>query len=107
MSRTAASPIQILLRRAGVPALALIAIGFFAYNAVLGPTGVVAAKEVKAELRQEQIKLAALEKKRAEIKNRVGLLDKERGADPDLVDELARKQLNVVRPDEVIIPLDK
>ena len=106
MSRTA-SPIKTLLRRAGVPAIALIAIGFFAYNAALGPTGVVAAKEFKAELDQKQIEFAALEKHRAELKNRVDLLDKKRGADPDLVDELARKQLNVVRPDEVIIPLEK
>ncbi|RYY22959.1 MAG: septum formation initiator family protein [Sphingomonadales bacterium] len=96
-----------MLRRAGVPTVALIAIGFFAYNAVLGPTGVVAAKEFKSELNQEQAKLAVLEKQRAEIKNRVGLLDQKRGADPDLVDELTRKQLNVVRPDEVIIPLNK
>ena len=104
MSRTA-SPIRTLLRRAGIPAATLIAISFFGYNAVLGPTGVVAAKEFKAELAQEGGRLAALEKQRAEIKNRVGLLDPKRGADPDLVDEMARKQLNVVRPDEVIIPL--
>ncbi|WP_066794900.1 FtsB family cell division protein [Sphingomonas soli] len=106
MSRTA-SPIQSLLRRAGVPAIALIAIGFFGYNAVLGPTGVVAAREFKGELQQEQAKLAELEKQRAEIRNRVGLLDPKRGADPDLVEEMARKKLNVVRPDEVVIPLKK
>ena len=106
MSRNA-SPIRTLLRRAGVPAVALIAIGFFAYNAALGPTGVVAAKEFRAELDQKKVEFAALEKRRAELKNRVDLLDKKRGADPDLVDELARKQLNVVRPDEVIIPLKK
>ena len=104
MSRTA-SPMQTLLRRAGVPAAALIAIAFFGYNAVLGPTGVMAAKELQAEIAQENVKLALLEKRRAEIKNRVGLLDPKRGADPDLVDEMARRQLNVVRPDEVIIPL--
>ncbi|RYE03181.1 MAG: septum formation initiator family protein [Sphingomonadales bacterium] len=98
---------QALLRRAGVPAVAMIAIGFFAYNAVLGPTGVVAAKEFRSELQQEQAKLAELDKKRAEIRNRVGLLDPKRGADPDLVEEMARKQLNVVRPDEVVIPLNK
>ncbi len=98
---------QSLLRRAGVPALALIAIGFFGYNAVLGPTGVVAAKEFKRELEQKKVEFAALEKQRAELKNRVDLLDPKRGADPDLVDEMARKQLNVVRPDEVIIPLKK
>ncbi|MET0310402.1 MAG: septum formation initiator family protein [Sphingomonas sp.] len=102
-----ASPVQSLLRRAGLPAAVLIAIGFFAYNAVLGPNGVVAAKEVKRDLDQKNQEFAALQKKRAEIKNRVDLLDPKRGADPDMVEELARKQLNVVRPDEVIVPLKK
>jgi cell division protein FtsB len=106
MSRTA-SPIQTLLRRAGLPAAALIAISFFAYNAVLGPTGVVVTKQLKLDIAQKQVEYAALEKKRAELKNRVDLLDPKRGADPDLVEEMARKQLNVVRPDEVIIPLKK
>ena len=105
MART--SPINTLLRRAGLPAAVLIAMGFFGYNAVLGPTGVVAARELKAELAQKNLEYAALAKKRAELKNRVDLLDPKRGADPDMVDELVRKQLNVARPDEVIVPLDK
>jgi cell division protein FtsB len=102
-----ASPIQTLLRRAGLPALVLIAVGFFAYNAVLGPTGVMATKQIKADYDQKSAEYAALDKKRAALKNRVELLDQKRGVDPDLADELARKQLNVVRPDEVVIPLDK
>ena len=106
MSRTA-SPIQTLLRRAGLPAAALIAIGFFVYNAVLGPTGIVAVKAFKAEIAQKNARYAELDKKRARLKNRVDLLDPKRGADPDMVEELARKQLNVVRPDEVIIPLNR
>ena len=101
------SPFQSLLRRAGLPAAVMIAIGFFAYNAVLGPNGIVAAKEVKRDLEAKNQEYAALEKKRAVIKNRVDLLDPKRGADPDMVEELARKQLNVVRPDEVIVPLRK
>ena len=101
------SPFQSLLRRAGLPAAVMIAIGFFAYNAVLGPNGIVAAKEVKRDLDAKNQEYAALEKKRAVIKNRVDLLDPKRGADPDMVEELARKQLNVVRPDEVIVPLKK
>ena len=105
MART--SPIRILLRRAGLPAAVLIAVSFFGYNAVLGPTGVIATKEFRAELAQKNLEFAALDKKRAEIKNRVGLLDPKRGADPDMVDELVRKELNVARPDEVIIPLTK
>ncbi|WP_404339317.1 septum formation initiator family protein [Sphingomonas sp. MMS12-HWE2-04] len=105
MGRT--SPIRTLLRRAGLPAAVLIAISFFGYNAVMGPTGIVAAKELRVELAQRNDEFAALSKKRAELKNRVDLLDPKRGADPDMVDELVRKQLNVARPDEVIVPLGK
>lgn len=101
------SPTNTLLRRAGLPAAVLIAIGFFGYNAVLGPTGVVAAQAFKADLAQKNIEYAALAKKRAELKNRVDLLDPKRGADPDMVDELVRRQLNVTRPDEVIVPLNQ
>jgi len=103
MSRT--SPVRTLLRRAGLPAAVLIAVGFFGYNAVLGPTGILAVREFHAELAQKNVEYAALDKKRAELRNRVDLLDPERGADPDMVEELVRKQLNVARPDEVIIPL--
>lgn len=105
MSR--ASPVRTLLRRAGLPAVVLGAMGFFGYNAVLGPTGIMAAREFQKELAVKNVEYAALEKKRAELKNRVDLLDPKRGADPDMVEELVRKQLNVARPDEVIIPLTK
>jgi cell division protein FtsB len=101
------SPVRSLLRRAGVPAAVLIAIGFFGYNAVLGPTGLIAAKGFRAELEAKQVEYAALDKRRAEIRNRVNLLDQKHGVDPDLADELVRKGLNVTRPDEVIVPLGR
>jgi cell division protein FtsB len=81
--------------------------GFFGYNAVLGPNGVMALKDVKAEVAQKNVEYAALQKRQAVIQNQVNLLDPKRGADPDLVDELARKQLNVARPDEVVVVLKK
>jgi len=105
MSRS--SPLQSILRSAGLPAVAIIAMGFFAYNAVLGPNGVMQLKDIKAEVAQKNVEYAGLEKQRAVIQNRVNLLDPKRGADPDMVDELARKQLNVARPDEVVVVLKK
>ena len=105
MSRV--SPAQSILRSAGLPAIALIAMGFFGYYAVLGPNGVLALREFKQQAEQRMVEYRALDKQRAELKNRVGLLDPKRGADPDLVDELTRKGLNVARPDEVIVPLKK
>lgn len=105
MSRS--SPMQSILRSAGLPAIALIAMGFFGYNAVLGPNGVLALKDVKAQVAQKNAEYAVLEKQRAVAQNHVNLLDPKRGADPDMVDELARKQLNVARPDEVVVILKK
>ena len=46
-----------------------------------------------------------IEQERAQLKHRSQLLDP-RKADPDMADELVRKDLGLVRPDEVIIPLD-
>jgi cell division protein FtsB len=105
MSRS--SPLQSILRSAGLPTVAIIAMGFFAYNAVLGPNGVMQLKDIKAEVAQKNVEYAALEKRRAVVQNHVDLLDPKRGADPDMVDELARKQLNVARPDEVVVVLKK
>ena len=100
------SPLQSVLRRAGMPALAIIAMAFFGYYAVMGPNGALAHGKVQEALAQRTAEYEALDQKRAQLRNRVNLLDQERGADPDLVEELARKQLNVARPDEIIVPLD-
>ncbi|MGK6319811.1 FtsB family cell division protein [Sphingomonas sp. DT-204] len=102
----AKSPVNALLRRAGLPAAALIVMGLFAYYAVLGPNGILSYPEYSRQLEKRQQEYAALDKKRAELKNRVRQLDPKR-ANPDMVDEMVRKELNVVHPDEIIIPLDK
>ncbi len=105
MART--SPLKTILRSAGPPALALTLMGFFAYHAVMGPNGVLALKDVKVEVAARNVELAALEKRRAVLQNHVVLLAGKKGADPDMVEELLRKQLNVARPDEIIVPLHK
>jgi cell division protein FtsB len=47
--------------------------------------------------------IARLTALRDRLQNRVGLLDP-RHADPDLVGELLRRDLNVAHPDEIILP---
>ena len=103
MSR--ASPVQSILRSAGVPAIVLILMGFFGYNAVLGPNGALAWKDTTHQLEQRAAEYAALEQRRKELRNRVELLGGKGGADPDMVEEEVRRQLNLVRPDEIIVPL--
>ena len=55
-------------------------------------------------MKAKKIELAALKKREAELRNQVRLLDHRR-ADPDMVDELVRRELGVAHPDEVIIPM--
>ena len=102
MSRT--SILRTVFARAALPAAAIIFMGFFGYYAVLGPNGVLAYRDYTRQLEVRQAEYAKLERRRAELKNRVRLLDPKR-ANPDMVDELVRKGLNVAHPDEVIVPL--
>ncbi len=92
------------LTRAAAPGLALVAMAFFGAYAVLGPNGVLAFGDYQRQVARREVAQAALDRQRAVLRNRVGLLDP-RHANPDLVDELTRKQLNVVHPDEVVVPM--
>ena len=93
-----------LIRRAMGPALALVIIGTFAGHAVAGPNGLFAWGGYHRDLQVRQAELAALEATRAQLRHRSALLDP-RKADPDMADELVRRDLGLVRPDEVILPL--
>jgi cell division protein FtsB len=53
---------------------------------------------------KRKIELAKLQKERDALRNRQLLLDRD-NVDPDLAGELMRKELNVVAPDEVVVPL--
>ena len=88
-----------------MPALAVIVVGTFAGHAVAGPNGILAWGSYHRALQQRQAELAQIEQDRAQLKHRSDLLNP-RKADPDMADELVRKDLGLVRPDEVIIPLD-
>ena len=94
-----------LIRRAAFPALALIVVGTFAGHAIAGPNGILAWGGYHRALLQRQAELAQIEKQKAELKHRSDLLNPN-SADPDMADELVRKRLGLVRPDEVIVPLN-
>lgn len=94
-----------LIRRAALPALALIIIGNFAGYAVAGPNGLLAWGGYNRDLQERRVELAKLEAERDHLRQRSALLDP-RKADPDMADELVRRDLGLVRPDEVIVPLE-
>jgi cell division protein FtsB len=88
-----------------VPALALIIVATFASHAIAGPNGILAWGGYHRALKERQAELTQLNEQRQQLRHRSALLDP-RKADPDMADELVRKDLGLVRPDEVIIPLD-
>ena len=94
-----------LMRRVFWPALALIVVGNFAGYAVAGPNGLLAWGGYHRNLQERKVELAQLEAQKLQLKHRSTLLDP-RKADPDLADEMVRDKLGLVRPDEVIVPLD-
>ncbi|MET0179459.1 MAG: septum formation initiator family protein [Novosphingobium sp.] len=70
--------------------------------ALAGPTGILAWSENRQLLAERRAELAKLAERRDELRNRVDLLDP-RKADPDLVGELLRRNLNVAHPDEIVV----
>jgi len=93
------------MRRAALPALALIIVGNFAGYAVAGPNGLLAWGGYHRDLLERKQELIQLNQQRAELKHRSTLLDP-RKADPDMADELVRRDLGLVRPDEVVVPFN-
>ena len=94
-----------LIRRVAMPALAVVIVGTFAGHAIAGENGILAWGSYHHALQQRQAELAQIEQQRAELKHRSDLLNPNK-ADPDMADELVRKNLGLVRPDEVIVPLN-
>jgi cell division protein FtsB len=100
-----AKKLILLLRSAFLPAIAFTIIAFFGGYALFGSNGVLAWGDYSQRYEARKVELALVQKEKAELANRVKLLDPRR-ANPDMVDELVRRDLGLTRPDEVIIPLD-
>jgi cell division protein FtsB len=93
-----------MIRRAMWPAVALLFLGTFAGHAIAGPNGLFAWRGYAQQLEARKAELASLEMERRELRHKSVLLDPRR-ADPDLAEEMVRKDLGMVRPDEVVVPL--
>jgi cell division protein FtsB len=95
---------QQLLARAALPAACMAVASYFAFHAVSGPTGYVAWREYKGQRARLERAVQTSEEQQAALQRRLVLLDP-RHVDPDLADELVRRNLDLVKPDEVIVPL--
>ncbi|MFV0643382.1 MAG: FtsB family cell division protein [Sphingomonadaceae bacterium] len=72
--------------------------------AIIGPAGFFAWSEALAARDARETRIKQLEREISLLSNRVELLDPDH-ADPDMVGELLRSNLNVVHPDEVVLTL--
>lgn len=88
-----------------IQAFALAFLLFLGGLAFAGPSGLLAWGDNLKLLDKRKAQITQLEAERDELKNRVALLNP-RHADPDLVGELLRSNLNVAHPDEVVIKLN-
>jgi cell division protein FtsB len=89
----------------------LVALGvglaaYFGYHALTGSRGLLAWRDLNAELASTRQELEALRAERTALAQRVSRLRHD-GLDPDLIDELARRQLSLADPLDVIILLDE
>jgi cell division protein FtsB len=93
------------IRRAALPALAILIIANFLGYAIMGANGILSWGDYRRQKAERLVQLADLNVEKVRLAHRAALLDPRR-ADPDLADELIRKELGLVGPNEVIIPLD-
>ena len=104
-ARTAkTSSLRASLWRAAPRAAGLGIMALFGGYAIVGQNRMLAYGDYQRQIARRQLEMARLDRQRAVLQNRVDLLDP-RHANPDMVDELVRRQLNVAHPDEVIVPL--
>ncbi|MDP8995094.1 MAG: septum formation initiator family protein [Pseudomonadota bacterium] len=94
-----------LIRRAAVPAVAFLVIANFAGYALMGDNGILSWGDYRRQKAERSVELTRLEAERARLQHRANLLDP-RNADPDLAEELVRRDLGYLRPDEIVIRID-
>ena len=88
------------------PLVGVVLTGYFGYHLVEGDRGLRAWVTLTQELRQAKENLAVVAAARAELEHRVRHMRPDH-VDPDLLDTQIRKTLHVLRPDEIVIPLDR
>ena len=94
-----------LIRRMLWPALAMLVVGNFAGYAIAGPNGLLAWGGYHRDLNERTVELAQLKDQKAKLQHRSKLLDPNK-ADPDMADELVRRDLGLIRNDEIVVPLN-
>jgi cell division protein FtsB len=93
-AKTKAGPVRRLVR----PALALVTLVLVA-DALVGENGWFERHREQARLQQTSAELARIKQENADLQNRARRLD---AADPAVIEDLARRNLEMLKPGEVL-----
>lgn len=85
-----------------MPAIAVAALSYFGYHAYHGDYGINAKKRLEAQIVELEAERQALAATRTDLEERVGLVQ-DRSLEKDMLDEQARRALNVARDNEIVI----
>ncbi|KPF43810.1 FtsB family cell division protein [Rhizobium sp. G187] len=85
-----------------LPAVAIAFLSYFGYHSIHGDYGLRAGQQYEKLRIERSAELAKLVEQRATLEKDVSLLS-DGSLDEDIIDEKARYQLNMSRPDEIVI----
>ena len=85
-----------------VPAITVVFLSYFGFHAFQGEFGIYSKYRYEERSVQLEAELAAVRKQREELERRVQLLH-DGTLEKDMLDEQARRALNMSRPDEITI----
>ncbi|TWF49827.1 FtsB family cell division protein [Neorhizobium alkalisoli] len=85
-----------------LPAITIAFVSYFGYHCVHGDLGLIATEEFERQRLARTDELAKLSAKREALERQVQLMS-DGSLEKDMLDEIARYQLNVSRRDEITI----
>jgi cell division protein FtsB len=85
-----------------LPAITIAFVSYFGYHCVHGDLGLIATEEFERQRLARTAELAQLSAKRESLERQVQLMS-DGSLEKDMLDEIARYQLNVSRRDEITI----
>lgn len=86
-----------------LPAVSIAVVGYFGSYAIWGERGLMVLEDTQAKLGIQQEKLAQVTAQHDQLAHRIQLMESDH-PDPDLVEELARRQLMDGAPNQVAVP---
>lgn len=89
-----------------LPAFCCAISGYFGYSFLFGERGLIMWRSTQDQLSLARHDLARLRQERESLEHRISLLNGE-AIDPDLLDEVAHRELLENRPGEIAVPRGK